>query len=68
MNKRLLHLLNQAGFHQPEIERLGIEHKFEALLKLTVRDCAQYVEDKFDFCGDEIVVAEHLREHYGVEE
>jgi hypothetical protein len=39
MNKRLLHLFNKAGFHQPEMERLGIEHKFEKFAELIVREC-----------------------------
>jgi hypothetical protein len=32
-------LLNEAGFHQPEIERLGIEDKFEKFTYLIVREC-----------------------------
>ena len=35
--------------------------------KLIVKECAQFVEDKFDFCGDEIVIAEEVRKHFGVE-
>jgi hypothetical protein len=35
---------------------------------LIVRECAQFVEDKFDFVGDEIVVKEKMLEHFGVEE
>jgi len=39
MNKRLLRLFNEAGFHQPEMERLGIEDKFEKFTELIVREC-----------------------------
>jgi len=34
---------------------------------LIVKECAQFVEDKFDFCGDEIIIAEEVRKHFGVE-
>ena len=34
MNKRILKIFNEAGFHQPEMERLGIEHKFEKFVEL----------------------------------
>jgi hypothetical protein len=39
-----------------------------AYAELIVRECAQFVEDKFDFCGDEIIIAEEVRKHFGVEE
>ena len=41
MNKRILKLFNEAGFHQPEMERLGIEDKFEKFAELIVRECAR---------------------------
>ena len=40
MNKRILKLFNEAGFHQPEMERLDIEDKFEQFAELIVRECA----------------------------
>lgn len=40
MNKRILKLFNEAGFHQPEMERLDIEDKFEKFAELIVRECA----------------------------
>lgn len=40
----------------------------EKFAELIVRECSKYIEDKFDFCGDEIIIAEKLREHFGVEE
>jgi|GEM_PF-1511966 hypothetical protein len=36
--------------------------------ELIVRACAQFVEDKFDFVGEEILVKEKMLEHFGVEE
>ena len=36
--------------------------------ELIVRECSQFVEDKFDFCGDEIIIAEQILKHFGVEE
>ncbi len=34
--------------------------------ELIVKECSQYIEDKFDFCGDELIIAEKLLEHFGV--
>jgi len=39
----------------------------EKFAELIVNECAQFVEDKFDFCGDEIIIAEEVRKHFGVE-
>ena len=39
MNKRIQKLFNEAGFHQPEMERLGIEDKFEKFAELIVQEC-----------------------------
>ncbi len=70
MNERLEHCLYQAGLtaqgcwdELDDYARQGIE-KFAELI---VRECSQYIEDKFDFCGDEIIIAEKLLEHFGVE-
>jgi hypothetical protein len=41
------------------------EQKFAELI---VRECAQFVEDKFDFVGDEIIVKEEMLKHFGVPE
>ena len=40
----------------------------EKFAELIVRECSQMVEDKFDFCGDEIIIAEQILKHFGVEE
>lgn len=39
----------------------------EKFAELIVQECVQYIEDKFDFCGDELIIAEKLKEHFGVE-
>ena len=43
MNKRIQKLFNEAGFHQPEMERLGIEDKFEKFAELIVRECCKEI-------------------------
>ena len=40
----------------------------EKFAELIVRECSRYIEDKFDFCGDEIIIAESVLKHFGVEE
>ena len=49
MNKRILKLFNEAGFHQPEMERLGIEEKFEKFAELIVRECADVCSNVLDY-------------------
>jgi hypothetical protein len=71
MNKRFLHLFNEAGFHQPEMERLGIEHKFERFAELIVRECVSIVENS-RIEGDEGVCLVgatkcKIEQHFGVE-
>ena len=56
MNKRLKELWNRSN------------HDEEVFAELIVKECSQFVEDKFDFCGDEIIIAEKIKEHFGVEE
>lgn len=71
MNERIRELYNQAcrlDMEQypnaiPDGER--IQQKFAELI---VKECAQFVEDKFDFIGEEIIVKEKMLEHFGVEE
>ena len=43
------------------------EH-LEKFAELIIRECSQMVEDKFDFCGDEIIIAEQILKHFGFEE
>ena len=62
MNERIRLLAEQA--------ELGLELqslKVEKFAELIVRECSQFVEDKFDFCGDELIIAEQILKHFGVE-
>jgi len=52
MKKQLLKLFNEAGFHQPEMERLIVEHKFEKFAELIVQECLAQV-DKVDAMLDD---------------
>ena len=45
MNKRIQKLFNEAGFHQPEMERLGIEDKFEKFAELIIQECLTIMEN-----------------------
>lgn len=48
---------------------IGWNEQFQAkFAELIVRECAQFVEDKFDLLGDEIIVKEKMLDHFGVEE
>jgi hypothetical protein len=66
MNKRIGELAEQAGLEYNFDPMTWL--KYEKFAELLLRDVAQFVEDKFDFCGDEITIAEKIREHFGVEE
>ena len=79
MNKRIQKLFNEAGFHQPEMERLGIEHKFEKFAELIVRECGQVLVDNtpvvdlvedwdkgYDRAMNDCI--HHIYEHFGVEQ
>ena len=77
MNKRILKLFNEAGFHQPEMERLGIEDKFEKFAELIVRECigccesviSDPVPESVDtwLNGGEQCIQE-IKQHFGVEQ
>jgi hypothetical protein len=60
MNKRIEKLFNEAGFHKPEMERLGIEHKFEKFAELIVEEYAREYQKLVD--GHSIVLPKN-REH-----
>jgi hypothetical protein len=74
MNERIFELAKQAdliewdtlpsGARTPDHESVAKAIKFA---KAIVRECAQFVEDKFDFIGDEIIVKEKMLAHFGVE-
>jgi hypothetical protein len=69
MNKRIQKLFNEAGFHQPEMERLGIEDKFEKFALLIVQECidivSPYAVRMDDFDGGHPIA--DLKKHFGVE-
>jgi hypothetical protein len=44
MKKRIEKLFHEAGFHKPEVERLGVEHKFEKFAELIVAECINMIE------------------------
>ena len=43
------------------------DDELKKFAELIVQECAQFVEDKFDFIGEEIIVKEKMLEHFGVE-
>lgn len=65
MNKRILKLFNEAGFHQPEMERLGIEDKFEKFAELIIKETLQVARAGIEF-GDGMEDA--VYKYFGVEE
>ena len=69
MNERIRALAKEAGLWRQHYD-IGEEspERLEKFAKLIVRECSQMVEDKFDFCGDEIIIAEQILKHFGVEE
>ena len=70
MNERIKELAfkayDNAGGGTPESLSLFMEVYSEKFAELIVKECAQFVEDKFDFCGDEIIIAEAIEKHFGV--
>ena len=72
MNKRLEKLARECGAWNQvyDQERFMVDSNFDVakFAELIVKECSQFVEDKFDFCGDEIIIAEKIKEHFGVEE
>ena len=72
MNERIKLLAEQAEQYA-YTNNVGMQcqlwrDKFQAkFAELIVRECAQFVEDKFDFIGDEIIVKEKMLEYFGVE-
>jgi hypothetical protein len=63
MNKRIEKLFNEAGFHKPEAERLGIEDKFEKFAELIVQECCDVLYDN-EMGGYQVNYV--LKEHFGV--
>lgn len=70
MNKQIELLALRAGYDPQWSTKADKESFFdlEEFAELIVQECASFIENKFDFCGDEIYAAEELRKHFGVEE
>ena len=66
MNDRIHELAEQAGLEYNFDPMTWL--KYEKFAELIVKECSQFVEDKFDFCGDEIIIAEQILKHFGVGE
>jgi hypothetical protein len=64
MKKRIEKLFNEAGFHKPEVERLGVEHKFEKFAELIIRECAAMTRNLSPH-GE--LAEKAVKEHFGVE-
>ena len=70
MNKQIEHLFNEAGFHKPEMERLGIEHKFEKFAELIVRECIVKYDEWAEESSDQTsfrMARHNVKKHFGVE-
>ena len=69
MTKRIQKLFNKAGFHQPEMERLGIEDKFEKFAQLIVRECVDVAkETRWAVPPSQEQIARGIQQHFGVEQ
>ena len=69
MNERIQKLLIQSEVFNKDgtVLKDVTGYELNKFAELIVRECSQYIEDKFDFCGDELIIAEKLLEHFGVE-
>ena len=54
-------------WNNPNTDKL-LPAQLNRFAELIVKECSQFVEDKFDFCGDELIIAEQILKHFGVEE
>lgn len=70
VNKLLLKLVGEAGFHQPEMERLGIEHKFQKLAELIAKECTKiaFDYDKPKLSGAGMLIGSEIEQHFGIKE
>lgn len=74
MNKRIKELAEQVGFGNAWLEEakpgypaLPREGMLKEFAELIICASAQFLVDKFDFCGNEILAAEELAKNFGVE-
>ena len=75
MNKRILKIFHEAGFHQPEMERLGIEDKFEKFAELIVKETITEMCQQLYWHGEDqsnnpsfYKAIDKTKKHFGVEE
>jgi hypothetical protein len=67
MKHRIEELLAASTIHGvPQLD-IADSIDYEKFAELIIRQCAQFVEDKFDLVGEEIVIKEKMLEHFGVE-
>ena len=73
MNEQIKELVGQAKVMAEETinrkisKNAELDAFAEKFSELIVKECSRFVEDKFDFCGDEILIAEKILEHFGVD-
>ncbi len=65
MNK-ITELKQQAEIYTDVSGRWIHESDLEKFAELIVMECSQFLVDKFDFCGNEILAAEELAKNFGV--
>jgi hypothetical protein len=68
MNERIRQLAKESGFDWHKYWNDDESNRLEKFAELLLKDVAQFVEDKFDFCGDELIVAEQILKHFGVKD
>ena len=68
MNEQLLKKFTSRCGIQYDSDDGADDESLRKYTELIVRECAQFVEDKFDFIGEEIIVKEKMLGHFGVEE
>ncbi len=63
LSKQVIHLLNVADFHYPEIERQNLEPKFEQLVRLVAAEFARaYHQTRLS----EVTIEQHFLTHLGL--
>lgn len=70
MNERIEQLAKDQGLIHEFMttgERNDALNKYKKFADALLSDVVEFVEYKFDFCGDEMFIADKIREHYGVD-
>ena len=66
MNERIRELAEQAGLHDFVFEAMGIGEDFEKFAELIVKECAETVEGSAYIEPTLELIADDIREHFGV--